>query len=394
MSKFEKKLNEWVSLGFINNDQALKIQSYENSKPEGAWILSGLLILGVIIIGIGIISLIAANWITIPDAVKLGVDFGLLITLAFATVKSWEPKDSSKHPLRFESFLLLFLIHCLASIGLISQIYHTGGKLYQALMLWSIITFLATLCARQIFVPFLWTAAFLFSFVFTCMESYTLSNFMQKDFKSIFMMTPLICASLTLLSKKIVGELGPTRAFRYWTVIAGLFSVMDTGALTTKNHVAIDNWFNAYAGSYALAAVVAAGIWKNKDYKQLQKIILLTLLGIFLILSHLSLLNVTAPIIYAVFTILILGLLSVFLASQQERRFFQIILIFIGIKFVDLYFKALGGLATTGFGLIFSGILILGMALLWNKQRVSLANWIETWINRQNNQSEKQIKNS
>jgi uncharacterized membrane protein len=157
MSKFEKKLNEWVSLGFINNDQALKIQSYENSKPEGAWILSGLLILGVIIIGIGIISLIAANWITIPDAVKLGVDFGLLITLAFATVKSWEPKDSSKHPLRFESFLLLFLIHCLASIGLISQIYHTGGKLYQALMLWSIITFLATLCARQIFVPFLWT---------------------------------------------------------------------------------------------------------------------------------------------------------------------------------------------------------------------------------------------
>ncbi len=394
MSKIEKKLNEWVSLGFINNDQALQIQSYENSKPEGSWILSGLLILGVIIIGIGIISLIAANWSTIPDTVKLGVDFALLITLAFATVKSWEPQNSSEHPLRFESCLLLFLIHCLASIGLISQIYHTGGKLYQALMLWSIITFFATLYARQIFVPFLWTAAFLFSFVFTCMESYTLSNFMQKNYKSIYVMTPLICTTLTLLSKKIVGELGPTRAFRYWSVIAGLISVMVSETLTTKNHGALNEWLNAYVGTYALSAIVAAGIWKNKDYKQLQKIILLTLLGIFLIPSHLSLLNVTTPIVYAVFTILILGLLSVFLASQQERRFFQIILIFIGIRFIVLYFQALGGLATTGFGLIFSGILILGMALLWNKHRVTLANWIETWINQQNKPLEKQIKNN
>ena len=83
----------------------------------------------------------------------------------------------------------------------------------------------------------------------------------------------------------------------------------------------------------------------------------------FLILSHLSLLNVTA-LLFMLFSLFLYWAYYLCFASQQERRFFQIILIFIGIKFVDLYFKALGGLATTGFGLIFSGILILGMALL------------------------------
>ena len=68
MSKLEKALKEWVLLGFIGQDQAKLIREHEFAKPEGSWILSGLLILGASIIGIGVISLVAANWNEIPDS--------------------------------------------------------------------------------------------------------------------------------------------------------------------------------------------------------------------------------------------------------------------------------------------------------------------------------------
>lgn len=94
MSNLEKGLKEWVTLGFITQDQADRIHGHEAAKPENSWILSGLLILGAIIVGIGIISLIAANWDQIPDALKLVGNFTLLTGLAIATVHSWETKKA------------------------------------------------------------------------------------------------------------------------------------------------------------------------------------------------------------------------------------------------------------------------------------------------------------
>lgn len=107
--------------------------------------------------------------------------------------------------------------------------------------------------------------------------------------------------------------------------------------------------------------------------------LLLVMLGAFLIPFHLPLLEVKASIAYATFTILVLGLMSVFLASLKERKLFQWFLFFLGMRFLVLYFQALGGLATTGVGLIISGGMVIGMAVLWNKYRTALAVWAERW---------------
>ena len=111
MSKLESGLKEWVSLGLIGVDQAQQIRQHEAAKPESSWILSGLLLLGAIIVGIGVISLIAANWDQIPDALKLTGDFVLLIALAFGIVHSWDAKKL----IQFEVLLVTFLVFCLAS---------------------------------------------------------------------------------------------------------------------------------------------------------------------------------------------------------------------------------------------------------------------------------------
>lgn len=375
MSKLEKDLKEWVALGLISSDQEARIREHEAAKPEGSWILSGLLILGAVIIGIGVISLIAANWNEIPNGAKLAGDFILLIALAFAALRSWE----SKKPIQFEVLLLSFLILCLASIGLIAQIYHTDGKLYQALMLWSLITSGAMLAARQLFVPFMWTGAFLTGAAFAASSSVTLQPIFRENYQAIFMALPLLAAGLAIVSRSLAGETGTTRAFRSWTLIGGLIALVVAELHESSRNLSYTG-LTAYAPGYLLAAFTAFSIWQSAEYRNIQKMLLLTLLGVFLIPFHLPLLEVKLSVVYAAFTIVILGLMAVFLASLKERRLFQWLLLALGARFLVLYFEALGGLATTGAGLIVSGGVVIAMTILWNKYRTALAVWAEGWM--------------
>lgn len=373
MSKFEKALAEWTALGFINPDQAQRIRDHEAAKPESSWILSGLLILGALIIGIGVISLIAANWNDIPDFVKLGADFILLAALAFATLRAWE----AKRAILFEVLLLSFMILCLASIGLISQIYHTGGKLYQALLLWSFITAAASLASRQTFVPFMWTAAFLAGVGFSAADSVTFESIFRHNYQAIFMAIPLLCASLTVISRSLAGEIGSTRAFRAWTLIGGLIALGVAELYDIQR--SYGRTIIACVPAYLFAAFVAFSIWQSSEYKKIQKAFLLAALAIFLIPFHLPLLEVKLPLAYSACTIAVLSLMAIFLAGLKKRLLFQWFLFFIGLRFLILYFEAMGGLATTGVGLIVSGCFVIGMTVLWNKYRKAISVWAEGW---------------
>lgn len=376
MSKLENNLKDWLAQGLISPEQAVRIREHEANKPESSWILSGLLILGAIVIGIGIISLVAANWNQIPNSIKLAGDFLLLAALAFAAIFSWD----AKKPIQFEVLLLLFLLVCLASIGLISQIYNTGGQLYQALLFWSLITAAAALAARQIVVPFMWTGAFLAGIVFTALESVALRPIFQQNYPAVFMAVPLLCASLTFVSKRWGGEVAATRAFRSWTVIGGLIALLVVELQRQLPVGQVTHGLIAYYPGYVLAIVAALGVGQNGDYKPIQKILLWITIILFLVPFHFTLFGVKASIAYAIFTILIVGLMTVFLASVKATRLFQWFLFLLGLRFLFLYFQAMGGLATTGVGLIISGGIVIAMAVFWNKYRKALAVWTERWV--------------
>jgi hypothetical protein len=49
---------------------------------------------------------------------------------------------------------------------------------------------------------------------------------------------------------------------------------------------------------------------------------------------------------------------------------------FIGARFLIVYFQVFGSLATTGFGLIISGLIIICAAVLWFKKKEKFENWI------------------
>ena len=122
------------------------------------------------------------------------------------------------------------------------------------------------------------------------------------------------------------------------------------------------------------------GVFLSSEYRKIQRILLLLAIVLFLLPFHYRLLEVQSELLYAANTLILLGSLSVFFASLRQRSVFQFFTTLIGLRFVILYFQALGGLAATGVGLIISGIVILAAALLWNRHRQALTNWMEELV--------------
>lgn len=372
MNKMEKALNEWVSLGLINQEQATRIQVHESEKPESSWIMTGFLILGAVILGLGVISLVATNWQNIPDAWKLVADFGLLCLMAFGILRSWEANKS----IQFEALLVMFLLLCLASIGLISQIYHTGGHLYQALLFWCFISLPAMLVARNLFLPFLWTGVFLGSLCFMLIIPNGIFSLFHKNYQAVILALPLFCASLTVVSKFLGGEIATTRAFRSWTIISGLLGIL-ASEFQGFSSGALQKFFLPFLPGYIFAAFTAGGILISDAYNRIQKGILLATLFLYVLAFHLPQIGITSMWVYSASTILVMGMMAIFMASLQKRGFFHFLLFLMGLRFLVVYFQAFMGLALTGFGLIISGGLVIALAVLWNKYRSKIAAWAE-----------------
>lgn len=372
MSKLEKSLTEWTSLGFINREQAEKISQHEAGKSS--WVLSGILTLGIVAISIGVISLIAANWQTIPNIVKLTLDFALLIGLGIGLVSAWQ----TNRELLFEILLIGFLLLCLASIGLIAQIYQTGGELYQALLLWSFITVGVVFFAKHLFAPVIWVGGFLIAIACTAINSPLFWPIFHQNYTAISMSLPLLFWCITLVLQKLSLPNSMMRAFQIWTLLVFLFAVA-VGDLHFATELKSTRDLSLYMPAYGLAILAGIGIWFATSYNLLQKLLLTLALLMFVLQFILPWLNVY-DFVYAITTMLILGLIAVFFASLQQRRLFQLFLILLGLRLLNLYFQALGGLALTGLGLVAAGVLILAMGVLWSKYRTKLAVRVERWL--------------
>lgn len=361
MSRLEKRLDDWISHNFIATEQAQKIIDYEAAQPSHSWVFRGFLILGAITIGIGIISLVAANWKDIPDPWKLSVDFVLLVALAVGAYRK------RNQPTVFEILLVIFVILCLASIGLISQIYHTGGKFYEALLLGSVITSGVVVMARRSFVPSLWATGFFFGIILMLID---LSRYLAVSF------VPLLSACLALVCMRMGGR-GQTKAFISWTVGAGVIALITVELYPVVNDKFINLNVMELLPTYVLAALLIWGVWRGFRCKKIQKRLLWLILIFYLVSIHFPLFDVQSQFAFATASIAVLVTVTMFVASLKWHNLFQFFLILLGLRFLILYFQALGGLALTGVGLIAFGMMIIFTVVIWNKYRRQITAWAE-----------------
>lgn len=392
MTLIEKKLQVWEQQGLINGDQYEAILTFEQGgNQNNNWWLYSLLILGSAIIGLGIISLIAANWIQIPDSIKLGIDFGLLISLA--GVIFWY-QQQTKH-LISDTLIVAFIILCLASIGLIAQIYHINGRWYHAILLWSMITLPIVLFARHVFVHFLWVSLFINAAVWSSVDlaAGQLRSTM-RELPAVLLLAPLLAASLYLLARRIALFHKTSASFFFWFQVSALIALVAIDLIRSGDDTQIFEW-RWYLPAWMTAALLIGLILTRSVYRPLNKGLLIAAIVLLVLYYQPDILftgqtrytfsaldaaartsiwqadDIRAPIL----TILILFLYAIHAGNSGYHRTFNLLTFLIGLRFVALYFQAMGGLAATGVGLILSGLMIIGIAWFWYSSRDRLQHW-------------------
>lgn len=153
MSHISSKTVDWVENGIITHEQGRAIVDYEANRNNRNWVIWGICTIGVIAIITGLISLVAANWESIPDSIKLFVYFLIQFLLGVAFVLRYNTSGSLR-----EVFLLTFILMFFAGIGLIAQIFNLEGNGWEALFFWLIITLPATLLAQTRLASLIWFA--------------------------------------------------------------------------------------------------------------------------------------------------------------------------------------------------------------------------------------------
>ena len=134
-----KDTPELVEAGVISQQTADNIQHYYNSK--GGQSQNKLLvvfgILGAVLVGLGIILIIAHNWDELSKITKLCVAFLPLVIGQLLCVFTLIKKQDSTACREGAAAFLFFAVG--ASISLVSQIYNISGDLSLFLLTWMLL---------------------------------------------------------------------------------------------------------------------------------------------------------------------------------------------------------------------------------------------------------------
>lgn len=367
--KLAERLSRWQKAGLITEDQAQKILDYEQgSRPSYA--LYGFLGLGALAIAIGIVSLIAFNWDEISDAVKLGADFSLLaIVGAIILFTAMTGRQALS-----QIAVVIFFGLILGSIGLISQIFHTGGELYEALLLWTSVTLPLVLVLGGRLPVHLWFAGLL-----AMTMDYLIHT--DDDFLILFAVTPALFATMALLSRFHGHFEVHRRAAIPWAgalyaagTIAASFFVGEKSLPESSSQSFL---YTALLVSSLLTiglSFVAPGLTKK------QSVFFSVAVALYTLFLSPQFLLMDSDFLAAVLFIAVWLFFAFFALATEHRRLFELCLVGIGIRFLVVYFQVLGDLAATGFGLIVSGFIILGAVWLYIKIREPLMRGISRWI--------------
>jgi len=398
--KLDAQLAQWERQGLITPQQKLGILSYEDSRRTVPWVLYSFIMLGVTVIAVGVVSLIAANWSEIPAWLKLAVDFALLSGLAACLCRYG---DGSK-PLIFDALAALFIFFCLASIGLIAQIYHTGGQLYQAMLLWCAITLPVTLFAFRKVIPHLWTAAFIAAVTAYCFHEARMGGSSGMYRLALFWSLPLWVFLAALVSRKLRPLAVLAGPFFLWSGLTLINATLyfdfahSSGMILEYGlHPArlLHDGGSASVLYRTIDLMALAVIWAMVMMKSLDKktrIVLGLLAALFCVMMNIydfiqyeQLRSISGSygqyplmlkLLGPAMAIAVLLLLSFLFAGLGRQRLFNVCVNLIGLRFLIIYFQVFGSLATTGIGLIISGLIIIGAVAGWYKCRKHVQAWL------------------
>jgi uncharacterized membrane protein len=370
MARLDRQLEAWRSAGLISAEQQQQIQRFEAAQPRKSWGVWGVLGIGVTAVATGVVSVIAANWDAIGDYTKLVCYFVLqagLSALLFGR------RNTPGHVR--ELLITGCALFVLAGIGLIGQVFHLRSDGWQGLLLWLTLILPLSLLAEGKLLPHLWLgAAWATSWIWA-------ESFRHLPEASRWWMAcavPVLFAAVGLLGSSASPLVRFRSACRVWGFV---------GLCTAGSLLANITWKEALRDSDALFGLAVfwgcslLGVLAAQRKLGISATTRHWLIALFLITA----LGCSAPLLSSTWRSDVLGALF-FLAiwstaagaaaAADQRRLFDLATVVVALRFVVIYFEVFGSLAATGFGLIASGGVIIGIALLWHRLRAKARSWL------------------
>lgn len=365
-----RKIAEWHEAGLIDAATRDRLAAYEaaHARPLLLWAVWGI---GALAIGLGVVSVVAANWEDIPGLVRLAVHLALisgLLGLLFAR----EGQLAERSPWAVEALVFITAALGLTFFGHLGQFYQTSSPLWQPLALWlALFAPLLLLMGRSwpsalaVMGGAVWTAwdyagarsrygiehdlswsiwlAFVVTLptAFAPLAAWLGARSAREDFwerlEQLALAYAVAGGSLACAYASFGGFSGPPHA---------LASVLTCGAVLVACGIGVVLARPGVSGQMAGAIIAGSGL--------------------VMVLAYGA--NNTTVAAALLFFALWAGIGAAALAAQWRRGFQQAVGV-IALRLIILSFELAGDLLTSGFGLILSGVMILGVA--WGAVRVS-----------------------
>ena len=388
----QKHVQLWCEHSIISESDAQKILAFENSHYNRSWVSFGIAGIGVTAIVAGFLSVIASNWEIFGDTTKLGGYF-LLQVVAGAVFLKHEQKKGLVREISLAIFALLFW----AGIGLFGQVYNLSGTSWQTMLFWVFLALPATIYSNSRMLCSFWCVTVLATAIVWCIESSkgNLSHTDELSYYAVVLTTATLLAAFGLGAHMFRLRQAPLRnASITWGL--GFLLLIGTTLADWKISLLIDeHWQVGPEGNFpllgnvrsllptwaAFGVAVVASLNRPQVPSRVRKATAALLVAIALYISMPFILPLSAmllpearEILGAAAFIAVWGIAAVAAATASMKRLFEVASFVIATRFIAVYFQVFGTLSTTGIGLIISGGVIIGVAILWNRGRRAISS--------------------
>ncbi len=337
-----KKINKWQEAGIISAEQASKLTEFENNNVK-PYLVNALSFLSMFLIGCGIIAEIAANWDYIPAYVKIGMNFAMLSACGAGVYYMYDKKSTY-----FEGLLFLYGILCVATIGLVNQIYQLSSDAKDP-MIWSTLMMPLVLFSRKTLFPFLVFIVFHASCL-ECVETFDLLFYILNNAPLLILFTYIILYQCMekWLPNFAVGFMSALK-FVIIAMLALAVLVLDSSDFVKLNADPL----------YILFLVFLCAVSFYLSYLNKKKYFINYIMVIVLIASLIPM--------HFIVGLSSLTVLGCYAYHEKMVRLLNWSILLIGVRIYMLYIQLCFSLMVTGFGFIISGLVLLGLLMLWKK---------------------------
>lgn len=374
----ERKLKTWQQAGLIDAAAVDRIRTWEaeHRRPLGLWALIGL---GALTIGLGILSLVAANWDAIPGELRLGLHLALMAASAVYLWRYLSRAGGSDH--FSDGLLFVAALLGLSFFGHLGQVYQTASPLWQPLLVWLLLfSPLLLLFGRGWPVAGLWMAGVLGTAwshaadfdALGLSDSHAVRPPLRTLYWGLIACPPMAVAALAAWFR------GHSARPLFWrlleqlailTILAGLSIAIiahgwDSRARDVLGSVAIQALALTGTATAILAArrtpsgQATAGILMAGAMLHLGQALLFALHGPF-----------RGPWVGALLFLILWSAIAAGVLHARWRRMFQIAIGILALRIIILSFELNDDLLGSGVGLILSGA--FAMAVAWAAVRLS-----------------------